>query len=470
MGKLLIRNADAIVSCDAKDTIYRNADLLIEDGKITEIGQNLVAEGAEIIDARGRYVYPGLVNTHHHLLQAFTRNIPAVQNSELFDWLMYLYNVWVQVDPEYMYLSSMVAMSEFVKFGGTTLFDQHFAFPRSAPKGIVDRQFDAAAEIGLRFHAGRSCFTRGKSQGGLPPDELVETTDEVLRDCERLIDKFHDPKEFSMRQVVCAPCSPFSVDSEIMLESARLARAKGVRLHTHLCETLDEENYCLETYGDRPLAWAEKCEFVGPDVWYAHGIHFTDEEVAFLAQTQTGVSHNAVSNMKLASGICKVPLMLKLGVPVGLAVDGCGSNDASNLLADLRTTFLLHRLNSSNQAPTAYQILKLGTVGSAQLLGRRDIGCLEAGKAGDLFMINMDKLDVVGATLDPASYLCTVGYGNYVERTVIAGQVVCENGRMLKIDEDQLKAQAGAKVAAVYAKLPNAAPGQVPGAGQKRAY
>ncbi|MDR3225638.1 MAG: amidohydrolase family protein [Clostridiales Family XIII bacterium] len=454
MSKILIKNADAVISCDSNDTVYRNADVLIEENRITSIGQGLDAPGARVIGAKGRYVYPGLVNTHHHLLQAFTRNIPAVQNSELFDWLMYLYNVWVQVDSEYIYLASHVSMAEFVKFGGTTMFDQQFAFPRSSGKEIVDRQFDAATELGLRFHAGRSCFTRGKSKGGLPPDELVETVDEVLRDCERLIDKYHDASAFSMKQVVCAPCSPFSVDSDIMIESARLARAKGVRLHTHLCETIDEENYCLETYGDRPLAWADKCGFTGPDVWYAHGIHFTDEEVGYLAKTQTGVSHNAVSNMKLSSGICKVPLMMKLGVPVGLAVDGCGSNDASNLLADLRVTFLLHRLNSSKDAPTAYEILKLGTKGSASLLGREDIGTLEAGKAADLFMINMDKLDTVGATLDPASYLCTVGYGNYVERTIIDGKIVYEDGRLTGVDEDSLRDRAAKKVEEVYSKLP----------------
>jgi cytosine/adenosine deaminase-related metal-dependent hydrolase len=451
---MLIKNAEAIVSCDSRDTVYKNADILIEGPRIVAIGMSLDVPDARMIDARGRYVYPGLVNTHHHLLQAFTRNIPAVQNSELFDWLMYLYKVWVHVDPEYIYLSSFVSMTEFVKFGGTTMFDQQFAFPRASGKELVDRQFDAAQEIGLRFHAGRSCFTRGQSKGGLPPDELIETTDEVLKDCERLIDKYHDASELSMRQVVCAPCSPFSVDSDIMIESARLARAKGVRLHTHLCETIDEENYCLATYGDRPLAWADKCEFTGPDVWYAHGIHFTDEEVKYLAETKTGVSHNAVSNMKLSSGICKIPLMLKSGVPVGLAVDGCGSNDASNLLADLRVTFLLHRLNSGKDAPTAYEVLKLGSKGGARLLGRDDIGSLEVGKAADLFMINIDKLDVVGATLDPAAYLGAVGYGNYVERTVINGAVVYEDGRLTGVDEDAVKEKAVKKVEEIYARLP----------------
>ncbi len=454
MSQLLIKNAQAIVSCDGQDTIFKGCDILADGQQITAIGPGLAAPGAEVLDAAGCYVYPGLVNTHHHLLQAFSRNIPAIQNSELFDWLMYLYKVWVQVDPEFSYYSSMVAMGEFVKFGGTTLFDQHFAFPRSSAKNIIDRQFEAAGEIGLRFHAGRSCFTRGESKGGLPPDELIETNDEVLADCERLVKQYHDGGEFSMRQVVLAPCSPFSVDSDIMLESARLARKLGVRLHTHLCETIDEENYCLEVYKKRPLAWAEECEFVGEDVWYAHGIHFTDEEVGFLAKTKTGVSHNPVSNMKLASGVCKVPLMLELGVPVGLAVDGCGSNDASNLLADLRACFLLHRLTSSKKAPTAYEVLKLATTGSAALLGRTDIGRLEVGKAADLFLVDMDDLDSVGATLDPASYLCTVGSGTKAKATVVGGKVVYKDGRLTGVDEDAVKLAARKVVKKVYEHLP----------------
>ncbi|MDR3337723.1 MAG: amidohydrolase family protein [Treponema sp.] len=454
MDSLLIKNAEVIVSCDEAGHVYRSCDILAEGQKITAIGPDLKAPGAKVVDGRGCYVYPGLINTHHHLLQAFSRNIPSIQNSELFDWLMYLYKVWVQVNPEYIYYSSMVAMAEFVKFGGTTMFDQHFAFPRSSSKEIIDRQFDAAGEIGLRFHAGRSCFTRGESKGGLPPDELVETVDEVLKDSERLVHKYHDAGEFSMRQVALAPCSPFSVDTDIMVESVKLARKLGVRSHTHLCETLDEERYCLEVYGKRPLAWAEECGFVGEDVWYAHGIHFTDGEVAFLAKTKTGVSHNPVSNMKLASGICKVPLMLNLGVPVGLAVDGSGSNDGSNLLADIRVCFLLHRLSSSTKAPTPLDCLKLATTGSASVLGRKDLGSLEVGKGADLFLLNMDKLDALGAMLDPASYLCTVGYGNYVDTTIVGGKVIYSEGRLLGIDEEAIKRSARKVVEGVYSKLP----------------
>ena len=214
MSKKLIKNAEAIITCDAQDRLLRGWDILIDGNKIVKIAENISCEDAEVIDAKGKFVYPGLINTHHHLLQAFTRNVPCIQKAELCDWLLYLYNVWGKVNPEYIYYSSMVAMGEFVKYGGTTLFDHHFAFPRSSDKHIIDRQFDVADEMGVRFHSGRSCFTRGKDQGGLPPMELIETTDETLQDCERLIKKFHDPSEFSMRQVAVAPCSPFSVDTD----------------------------------------------------------------------------------------------------------------------------------------------------------------------------------------------------------------------------------------------------------------
>jgi cytosine/adenosine deaminase-related metal-dependent hydrolase len=453
MGKTLFKNCKTIITCDAEDRVLYGEDILVDGNAIVEIGEGLSAEGAEVIDAKDLFIFPGLINTHHHMLQAFSRNIPEIQSYELFDWLMYLYEVWKNVDSNFVYLSSQVAMGELLKYGCTTNFDQHFAFPQGKGRDLIDRQMDAAKELGMRFNAGRSCFTRTQKNGGLPPDELGETTKQFIDDCERLIDTYHDASEFSMRQVTVAPCSPFSVDTEVMVESVRLARAKGVRLHTHLCETIDEENYCLETYGKRPLAWAHECGFTGPDVWYAHGIHFTDEEVAFLGKTQTGVSHCPVSNMKLSSGICKVPLMLEHDVPLGLGVDGCGSNDSSNLLADIRVAYLLHRLNSSNQAPTGYEILKLATNGSARILGRTDIGSLTVGKAADLFALDVSKLEHAGALLDPASFLGTIGYSRPAKLTMVNGKIVYRDGQLLGIDEEKVKAQADAEVAKIYSNL-----------------
>lgn len=455
MVKLILKNANAIITCDDEDRLLHGQDILIEGNVIARIGSNIDDPEAEQIDMGGKFIYPGLVNTHHHLLQAFTRNIPAVQNSELFDWLLYLYEVWKKVDPDYIYYSSMVAMGEFIKYGGTTLFDQHFAFPRSADRHIIDRQFDAADELGLRFFAGRSAFTRGKDQGGLPPMELIESTAEVLDDTARLVDKFHDPGRFSMRQVAFAACSPFSVDTEVMVESAKLARDMGVRLHTHLCETKDEEEYCLEVYGKRPYEWAADCGWTGPDVWYAHGIHLSDDEIRDMGRNGTGVSHNPVSNMKLSSGICKVPLMLEVGVPVGLAVDGSGSNDASNLLADIRSCFLLHRLNSSTSAPTAYEILKLATRGSAKILGRDDIGQIREGMAADLFALNIDQLEFVGGTLDPLAMLGTIGYGQPVWMTMINGKIVFKDGVLQGIDEVDMRRKAREFVSEIYANIPS---------------
>jgi len=450
MSKILIKNAKKIITCDENDRILSNVSILIDGPRVVEIGEDIAVGDAEIIDASNMFVYPGLINTHHHLLQVFTRNIPEIQSMELFDWLMYLYEVWRKVDSEFVFYSSLIGMGELLKYGCTTCFDQHFAFPRGKGRDLIDRQMEAAEMLGIRFHAGRSSFTRGRKDGGLPPNDLTETADEILTDCERLINKYHDPNEFSMRQVVVAPCSPFSVDDHIMIESAKLARDKGVRLHTHLTETLDEEAYTLEKYGKRPLAWAHGLGWTGSDVWYAHGIHFNTEELDLLSQTQTGVAHCPVSNQKLSSGIARIPEMLNKNIPVGLGVDGCGSNDGSNLLAELRAAYLLHRLNSSAEAPTGYEMLKIATKGGAKLLGRNDIGSIEVGKAADLFLINVNRLEFVGATLDPASFLAVIGFNRPVDLTIVNGKVVAKEGVLLGIDEDEHKVKASEIVEEIY--------------------
>lgn len=441
MSSVLIKNAQAIVTVDPQDRVLYNANILIEDNVIRYVG-NEQQDADRVIDASHCYVYPGLVNTHHHLYQTFTRNLPQVQKMELFPWLVTLYEIWRGLDEACVYYSALTGMGELLKYGCTTCMDHHYIFPKTGSDTFIDQQFRAAEALGIRFHATRGSMSRGKSDGGLPPDDLVQTVDAILRDSERLVKKFHDPAPFSMRQVALAPCSPFSVTSDLLRESAVLARELGVRLHTHLCETKDEENFCLEAVGQRPLDYMASCGWLGGDVWFAHGIHFNDEELKLLADTGTGVAHCPVSNMKLASGVCRVPEMLELGVPVGLAVDGSASNDGSNLMAEIRTAYLLHRLHSSEKAPTGYDLLKMATKGSAAVLGRTDIGSLEAGKAADLFLLDVDLLELAGAKKDPACLLGTVGYGRPAKLVMVNGRVVSEDGRLLGVDEEEVRDRA----------------------------
>ncbi len=441
MSSVLIKNAQAIVTVDPQDRVLYNANILIEDNVIRYVG-NEQQDADRVIDASHCYVYPGLVNTHHHLYQTFTRNLPQVQKMELFPWLVTLYEIWRGLDEACVYYSALTGMGELLKYGCTTCMDHHYIFPKTGSDTFIDQQFRAAEALGIRFHATRGSMSRGKSDGGLPPDDLVQTVDAILRDSERLVKKFHDPAPFSMRQVALAPCSPFSVTSDLLRESAVLARELGVRLHTHLCETKDEENFCLEAVGQRPLDYMASCGWLGGDVWFAHGIHFNDEELKLLADTGTGVAHCPVSNMKLTSGVCRVPEMLELGVPVGLAVDGSASNDGSNLMAEIRTAYLLHRLHSSEKAPTGYDLLKMATKGSAAVLGRTDIGSLEAGKAADLFLLDVDLLELAGAKKDPACLLGTVGYGRPAKLVMVNGRVVAEDGRLLGVDEEEVRDRA----------------------------
>lgn len=441
MSSVLIKNAQAIVTVDPQDRVLYNANILIENNVIRYVG-NEQQDADRVIDASHCYVYPGLVNTHHHLYQTFTRNLPQVQKMELFPWLVTLYEIWRGLDEACVYYSALTGMGELLKYGCTTCMDHHYIFPKTGSDTFIDQQFRAAEALGIRFHATRGSMSRGKSDGGLPPDDLVQTVDAILRDSERLVKKFHDPAPFSMRQVALAPCSPFSVTSDLLRESAVLARELGVRLHTHLCETKDEENFCLEAVGQRPLDYMASCGWLGGDVWFAHGIHFNDEELKLLADTGTGVAHCPVSNMKLASGVCRVPEMLELGVPVGLAVDGSASNDGSNLMAEIRTAYLLHRLHSSEKAPTGYDLLKMATKGSAAVLGRTDIGSLEAGKAADLFLLDVDLLELAGAKKDPACLLGTVGYGRPAKLVMVNGRVVAKDGRLLGVDEEEVRDRA----------------------------
>lgn len=451
MKKLLIENLKYVVTCDDSDRVLEDAYIYLEEGVIKNIGNQkelmekdfvVMKETAlDRIDGKGMSAYPGLINTHHHLYQYFTRNLPQVQNMELFPWLKYLYEIWKNLEEETILRSSLLGMGELVKNGCTTCFDHHYVFPRQSnlenTSDFLESQFEAARILGIRLHASRGSMDLSKKDGGLPPDSVVQSIEEILKDSEKAVEKYHIEGFGSKQQVALAPCSPFSVSEDLLKESALLARSLGVRLHTHLAETLEEEKYTLERYGMRPLAFMEKLGWIGKDVWFAHGIHFNEEEIKVLAHTGTGIAHCPVSNMKLSSGVARISEMLSKGVPLGLAVDGSASNDGSNLLEEIRVSYLLHRLTWGSMAPSGYDILKMATRGGARLLGREDIGQLTQGKQGDLFLVDLNKLEYTGAEYDPKSLPATVGIKGNVYLTVIGGEIAAREGKLVTIDEER---------------------------------
>ena len=443
--KTLLQNARCIVTCDDDDSILRGADVLLQDGVISVIGNLGGVQAHEVIDASKLILYPGLINTHHHLYQYFTRNLRHVQNLELFDWLTALYGIWAHLNEDTVRLSSLCGMGELMKYGCTTCFDHHYVFPNGAGD-LLAAQFSAAESLGMRMVSSRGSMSLSHKDGGLPPDSVVQTTDEILRDSRNAIERYHDASELSMRQVVLAPCSPFSVTADLMKQSAALARSYGVRLHTHLCETKDEERFTESTRGMRPLAYMESVDFVGSDVFYAHGIYFNDRELQFLADTGTGVAHCPCSNMKLSSGVARIPDMLRLGVPVGLAVDGSASNDASNLMEEMRAAYLMHRLRYGADAPSGYDLLKLATRGSARLLGRKKLGQIAEGFAADLFALRYDRLEMAGAERDEANLFGTVGYHLPADAVWVAGHQTVKDGALLGVDEEKTAAQSRAEI------------------------
>ncbi|MEN6634694.1 MAG: 8-oxoguanine deaminase [Clostridiaceae bacterium] len=443
--KTLLQNARCIVTCDDNDSILRGADVLMENGVVTAIGKLGSVQADEVIDASRWILYPGLINTHHHLYQYFTRNLRHVQNLELFDWLTALYDIWAHLNEDTVRLSSLSGMGELMKYGCTTCFDHHYVFPNGAGN-LLSAQFSAAESLGIRMVSSRGSMSLSRKDGGLPPDSVVQTTDEILRDSRKAIERYHDASDFSMRQVVLAPCSPFSVTADLMKESAKLARSYGVRLHTHLCETKDEERFTESTRGMRPLAYMESVDFVGSDVFYAHGIYFNDEELQFLAKTGTGVAHCPGSNMKLSSGVARIPDMLRLEVPVGLAVDGSASNDASNLMEEMRAAYLMHRLRYGAEAPSGYDLLKMATRGSARLLGRNKLGQIATGCAADLFASRYDRLEMAGAERDEANLFGTVGYHLPADAVWVGGKRTVKDGALLSIDEDKTASDSRAEI------------------------
>jgi len=451
MTTLLARNATVLVTMDGTRREIPGSGLFARNGIIEAVGpsETLPASADTVIDLSGHVVMPGLVNCHHHLDQTLTRNLPAAQNTNLFRWLRSHYRIWAARTPEASRTSTLVGLSELALSGCTTAFDHAYVF-RNGCK--VDDQIHAAKEIGVRFMVSRGSMSLGESRGGLPPDDCVELEDDILADSERVIAAYHDPKPGSMLQIALAPCSPFSVSAELMRESAIIARRHKVKLHTHLCETIDEERFTLERFGKRPVGYMEELGWIGDDVWFAHAIHVNDHEIGCFAGAGVGVCHCPSSNMRLASGIAPVMKYRRAGVKVGIGVDGSASNDGNHMLGEVRQAMLLARLQISLRPPegpdtdlstsdpsrdhewmTARHALEIATLDGASVLGRSDIGSLEVGKCADFFAVKLDDVGFAGGLSDPvaAALFCAPARANW---TVVGGRPVVAEGAVITID------------------------------------
>lgn len=433
MSTLLITHADLLVTMDDADHSWADGGVYIVDNVIRQVGSSadLPDTADQVIDARGMLVLPGLVNTHHHFYQTLTRNVPLAQNANLFTWLRTLYPIWAGLTPEAIHVSTKIALAELLLSGCTTTSDHTYIWPNGAR---LDDQIQAAMDMGVRFHAARGSMSVGESQGGLPPDRVVEDEAAILHDSRRLIEQYHDAKRFAMLRIVLAPCSPFSVSPDLMRESVALARSYGVHSHTHLAETLDEATYCVATWGRTPVELAEDLGWIGPDVWHAHMVHPSADEIVRLGANRTGVAHCPTSNMRLASGIAPVRELVRSGARVGLGVDGSASNDGSHLLMEARQALLLQRVGGDPAALTAHEALRLATRGGAAVLGRDDIGALAPGMAADLIGYRLDTLGFAGGAVhDPLAALVFCQPPN-VDLSIINGQLRVQDGQIVGID------------------------------------
>lgn len=417
-------------------------DLEIRDGLVHSYAPHQVhrevPSDVRVIDCSSLVVIPGMVNTHHHFYQTLTRNIPAVQNAKLFDWLTYLYEIWRHIDEEAVYVSSLLAMGELLRTGCTFTTDHHYLYPNGFSGDLMGIQFEASDRLGMRFAPTRGSMSLSRKDGGLPPDSVVQSERMILEDSLRVIQRYHDPSPQSMHSIILAPCSPFSVTKDLMIQSSRLAREYGVGLHTHLAETMDENDYCVEVYGKRPLALMESCEFIGEDVFFAHGIHFNDQELGLLASTGTKIAHCPSSNMRLGSGICRVKEMRELGITVGIGVDGSASNDASDMLGEARNTLLLQRVLQGSDAMTADDVWEMSSEAGAKVLMKDGVGRLEPGWAADLALFDVSTFEYAGSSSDPVASLLFTGFDHSTAYTIVDGRVVVDGGALSGIDEDEL--------------------------------
>jgi cytosine/adenosine deaminase-related metal-dependent hydrolase len=431
MATLLVKNAALVVTMDAGLGDVPDGVIFCRDGVIQQIGpaSALPRTADEVLDLANHVVVPGLINTHHHLFQNLTRAVPAAQNAPLFDWLKVLFPIWARIGPEHVYVSALVGMAEMALTGCTTSSDHLYMFPNGTR---LEDEIRAAQEIGIRFHAARGAMSIGESQGGLPPDYLVEREDAILKDTIRVLEQHHDPSRYAMLRIVVAPCSPFTVSRELMRDSAALAREHKVSLHTHTAENVQDIAYSQEKFGMRPGDYAEAVGWIGPDVWHAHCVQLDEREIGRFGRTGTGVAHCPSSNMRLASGVAPVRRMLDAGVPVGLGVDGSASNDSGHLLNEARNALLVQRLREGAAGMTARTALEIATRGGARVLGRDDIGALAPGMAADLAAFRLDTIDMSGQW-DAVAALVLCG-PHKASCTIVNGRAIVRDGRLVSLD------------------------------------
>lgn len=439
--KKIIRNIETLATFNERNEEIKNAWVLINGNIIEKYGSepfNESLEGLEVIDGKGMIILPGFINTHHHFYQSLFRAIPEVQNSKLFDWLVFLYEKWKYIDEEAVYFSTQVAILEMMKSGVTTTTDHLYLFPKGKTK-LFDAEIEAAKETGIRFYGTRGSMSLSRKDGGLPPDSVVQTEEEILEDYQRVVSLYHDRNPFAMIRVALAPCSPFSVTERLMVDTMRFAEKENLLVHTHLAETLDEEEFCLEKVGLRPVDYMEKIGWLKPNVWFAHLVHLSDSDIKKLSLNRVGMSHCPTSNMRLGSGIARLSEMKNTSIRIGLAVDGSSSNDTGNFLMEIRNALLLQRVRYGSNAITSREILKIATLGGASIFNmEKEIGSIEIGKAADLIGFNLEKrLEFAGGLHDPIGSLVFCD-AKRVDFSMINGEVLIYDGDFTRINIEEV--------------------------------
>jgi len=438
MAKILIENPLIIATMDDMSSEIKGGHILIEDGKIKSVGpENLEAEVDEVIDASGMVVLPGFINTHHHLYQSLTRNIPLMQDAPLFNWLVNHYEVWRELTAEAVEVSATTGLLELMKSGTTCSSDHLYLFPAKTDSHLIDYEVESAKKLGVRFQPTRGSMSLGKSHGGLPPDDVIQTEKIIHEDILRLLDKYHDRSFGAMTRIALAPCSPFSVTSEEMKSTARFARENDLLIHTHLAETIDEENFCIEKFGKKPLDYIESVDWISGNAWFAHAIHLSDEDIEKMGKAGVGTSHCPSSNMRLGSGIARIRELLQAGVSVSLGVDGTASNDSGNMLMEARNAMMISRLREKSNWLSARDVLRIATRGGADALGRDDIGQISRGKCADLALFSVDGLEYAGGMSDPLASLIFTVRTSPVDHLIVNGKHLIKNGET-EIDEKVL--------------------------------